>query len=102
MAHYDHSGYKDYHDYYYGDYNYTYEYDINESLNHLPLDEIIPAILFYGLIGILGIIGNALVIAAVMMFPRMRSITNMFLLSLASADLLLVLVCVPIKVSGQI
>ncbi|KAK3089789.1 hypothetical protein FSP39_006549 [Pinctada imbricata] len=92
----DGGSYGDYHDYY-AYYNYTYEYDLAESLSHLPLDELVPAVLFYGMIGILGVGGNILVMVAIAMFPRMRSITNVFLLSLASADLLLVLVCVPIK-----
>lgn len=79
---------------YYLDYNYTYE----ESLDYLPLDELIPSLFFYVVIGLLGIAGNVLVIVAILAFPRMKSITNVFLLSLASADLLLVLICVPIKV----
>lgn len=82
-----------YDDYYY-EYNYTYE----ESINYLPLDELIPSLTFYVLIGLLGLAGNILVIVAILAFPRMKSITNVFLLSLASADLLLVLICVPIKV----
>ena len=78
----------------YYDYNYTY----TEALNHLPLSEIIPVSVILGLIGITGFIGNLLVIFAIAKVQRMRSITNLFLLSLASADLLLVVVCVPVKV----
>nr|XP_022319144.1 allatostatin-A receptor-like [Crassostrea virginica] len=81
---------------YYLDYNYTYE----ESLDYLPLDELIPSLFFYVVIGLLGIAGNVLVIVAILAFPRMKSITNVFLLSLASADLLLVLICVPIKLTA--
>lgn len=83
-------------DYYY--YNYDYNYTYEESLNYLPLEELIPSLTFYVLIGLLGLAGNILVIVAILAFPRMKSITNVFLLSLASADLLLVLICVPIKV----
>lgn len=83
----------DYYDYPY-DYNYTYE----DSISYHPLDELIPSVTFYTLIGLFGIAGNLLVIVAILSFPRMKSITNIFLLSLASADLLLVLICVPIKV----
>ncbi|XP_048761367.1 QRFP-like peptide receptor [Ostrea edulis] len=82
----------DYYDYPY-DYNYTYE----DSISYHPLDELIPSVTFYTLIGLFGIAGNLLVIVAILSFPRMKSITNIFLLSLASADLLLVLICVPIK-----
>ena len=89
-------------DYYYPDYNdsygYNYTYDYDESLNHLPLKEFIPVILFYAITGLVGLVGNLLVVFAIANFPRMRSITNWFLLSLACADLLLVLICVPVKV----
>lgn len=85
-------------DYYY--YNYDYNYTYEESLNYLPLDELIPSLTFYVLIGLLGLAGNILVIVAILAFPRMKSITNVFLLSLASADLLLVLICVPIKLTA--
>ncbi|XP_062610359.1 allatostatin-A receptor-like [Saccostrea cucullata] len=77
------------------DYNYTYDYQ--ENLDWLPVNELVPCVTFYVIIGLLGISGNALVIVVILAFPRMRNITNMFLLSLASADLLLVLICVPIK-----
>jgi hypothetical protein len=84
--------------YYDADYYYEYNYTYDESINYLPLDELVPSVTFYTLIGLLGIAGNVLVIVAILTFPRMKSITNIFLLSLASADLLLVLICVPIKV----
>ena len=89
---YDYEGYE--YDYGYYDYNYTY----TEAIDYLPLTQIVPVSLVYGLIGITGIIGNTLVIFAIAKVQRMRSITNLFLLSLASADLLLVVVCVPVKV----
>lgn len=78
--------------------NYTYIYDYQDSLDWLPLNEVIPCVTFYIIIGLFGISGNSLVIVVILAFPRTRNITNLFLLSLASADLLLVLVCVPIKV----
>ncbi|XP_060077363.1 allatostatin-A receptor-like [Ylistrum balloti] len=80
---------------YYG--NYTYEYDYNEALNHLPLNEFIPTVVFYSFVGLVGLVGNVLVIVAIVLFPRMRSITNVFLVNLASADLIFVLICVPVK-----
>lgn len=82
---------------YYG--NYSYDYDYNEALNHLPLKEFIPTVVFYSLVGLVGLVGNVLVIVAIVLFPRMRSITNVFLVNLASADLIFVLICVPVKVS---
>ncbi|XP_045160128.1 allatostatin-A receptor-like [Mercenaria mercenaria] len=83
-----------YYDYYY---NYTYDYNYTDSIDHLPLTEFVPMITVYTLIGMLGIVGNLLVIFSIIKVKRMRSITNLFLLSLASADLLLVCVCVPAK-----
>lgn len=80
----------------YDDFNYTYSYQ--DSLDWLPLNELVPCVTFYVIIGLLGITGNSLVIIVILALPRTRNITNLFLLSLASADLLLVLVCVPIKV----
>lgn len=38
-----------------------------------------------------------IVIVAIVLFPRMRSITNVFLVNLATADLIFVLICVPVK-----
>ena len=93
---YDYEGYE--YDYGYYDYNYTY----TEAIDYLPLTQIVPVSLVYGLIGITGIIGNTLVIFAIAKVQRMRSITNLFLLSLASADLLLVVVCVPVKVGTSL
>ncbi|KAH9414104.1 hypothetical protein DERP_012583 [Dermatophagoides pteronyssinus] len=53
--------------------------------------------LFYGAAFVLGTIGNGLIIYIVAHYPRMRTLSNVFLASLATADLLLVCVCIPIK-----
>ena len=73
-----------------------YDYEIVLSP---PLAELIPVSIAYGLTLILGLVGNGLVIFSVSRYQQMKSITNTFLLSLATADLLLVLICVPVKVS---
>lgn len=74
----------------------VYEYDSDI----LPeLEELIPVSIVYGITLIVGIIGNILVIFSVTKYELMMTITNTFLLSLATADLLLVLICVPVKVS---
>jgi len=75
-----------------------YEYDGEAGV--VPLPQLVPVAVTYGLIILLGSVGNTLVIAAVARFRNMRSITNLFLLSLATADLLIILVCAPIKVSN--
>nr|AKQ63044.1 elevenin receptor 2 [Platynereis dumerilii] len=53
--------------------------------------------LFYSLTLLLGLIGNLLVISSILRFRSMRTVTNAFLTSLATADLLLIAFCVPIK-----
>jgi len=64
--------------------------------------ELVPVSLIYGLTLLLGALGNLLVIMSICRFRRLHSVTNVFLLSLATADLLLVCVCVPIKVSAML
>ena len=81
-------------------YGYYYEYDFSSEAYDIPLEEIIPVSLVYGLTLLLGLVGNGLVIFSIVWYKRMRSVTNMFLTSLATADLLLVLICVPIKVGN--
>ena len=84
------------HEDYYHDYYEFYEYDANSY--SIPVEQLVPVSIVYGLTMILGVIGNTLVIVSVARFKKMQNVTNMFLLSLASADLLLVLICVPVKV----
>ncbi|GAB1605559.1 54-like peptide receptor [Argonauta hians] len=74
-----------------------YTYDYHESISNLPLFELVPVAIMYGLTLILGVIGNSLVIFSIAHYRRMRTLTNIFLLSLASADLFLIVLCVPIK-----
>ncbi|XP_041360093.1 QRFP-like peptide receptor [Gigantopelta aegis] len=90
-----HNGSMDHYDAFRYEYGYDYNYD--DSVNSLPLDEVIPAGLAYSLILLLGLVGNSLVIFSIGYYGRMRNVTNVFLMSLASADLLLILICVPIK-----
>ena len=67
----------------------------------MPLTELVPVSLTYGLTLVLGALGNALVIMCYR-FHHLQSVTNVFLVSLATADLLLICVCVPIKVRSAI
>lgn len=51
----------------------------------------------YGLTFLVGIIGNSLIVYSVVHFRRMKSLSNVFLASLATADLILIIFCVPVK-----
>ena len=79
-----------------------YEYNYDDSINNLPLEELIPVGIFYFCTLALGVLGNLLVIISIARYRRMQSVTNVFLTSLASADLLLILMCVPIQVGFQL
>ncbi|XP_068569900.1 cholecystokinin receptor type A [Cebidichthys violaceus] len=52
-------------------------------------------IVLYGLIFLLSLLGNSLIIAVLVRNRRMRTVTNLFLLSLAVSDLMVSLVCIP-------
>uniref|UniRef100_A0A8C5LRS4 Gastrin/cholecystokinin type B receptor n=1 Tax=Leptobrachium leishanense TaxID=445787 RepID=A0A8C5LRS4_9ANUR len=52
-------------------------------------------ILLYSLIFLLSVLGNSLVIVVLIRNKRMRTVTNIFLLSLAVSDLMLCLFCMP-------
>lgn len=76
-----------------------YSYDYSSADPDVPLGEILPVSLVYGSTLVIGVVGNLLVIVAVARDRRLRSITNIFLTSLACADLALLCFCVPVKVS---
>ncbi|XP_039607192.1 cholecystokinin receptor type A isoform X1 [Polypterus senegalus] len=54
-------------------------------------------IVLYSLIFLLSIVGNSLIIAVLVRNRRMRTVTNIFLLSLAVSDLMLCLFCMPLN-----
>lgn len=54
---------------------------------------------FYVLTFLFGLIGNALVIYLILKIKKLQSITSLFLMSLAFADLLLIVICVPMKIA---
>lgn len=55
--------------------------------------------ILFSLIGIIGFIGNILVIVTVLFNQQMRNITNLLILNLSLADLLFVIFCIPATVS---
>ena len=86
----------------------------NSNYNYTEFDEPDPAfeddtietnvryivfIPIYLLTFVVGSVGNSLVIFLILKVKKLHSITSMFLMSLAVADLLLIVICVPIKVT---
>lgn len=59
--------------------------------------ELLITSIVYGLTFLVGIIGNSLIVYSVAQFRRMKSLSNVFLASLATADLILIIFCVPVK-----
>lgn len=51
--------------------------------------------LAYSTVFVLGLVGNGFVVAVVARSPRMRSPTNLFIVNLACADLLVNVLCLP-------
>jgi hypothetical protein len=78
-----------------------YEYDYDESHNIFNWSELIPTLVVYGVTMVIGIAGNSLIIFTICHYRRMKSTTNVFLASLASADLLLIVICIPVKVRSR-
>ncbi|XP_073997680.1 QRFP-like peptide receptor isoform X2 [Rhodnius prolixus] len=76
-----------------------YDYDVQESFNTYIWEELVPTLVVYILTLVIGVTGNFLIIFTIARYRRMKSITNVFLASLASADLLLILVCIPVKLA---
>jgi hypothetical protein len=77
------------------------DYDYDETQSHYIFNwsELIPTLVVYGATMVIGIAGNSLIIFTICRYRRMKSTTNVFLASLASADLLLIIICIPVKVS---
>uniref|UniRef100_A0A5S6QC58 G_PROTEIN_RECEP_F1_2 domain-containing protein n=1 Tax=Trichuris muris TaxID=70415 RepID=A0A5S6QC58_TRIMR len=73
--------------------------DYPETTATALIQDALPLGLWYGLVLILGAIGNTLVITVVIRYRKMRSFTNILLASLSTADLLIVLFCLPVQYS---
>ncbi|XP_033186772.2 QRFP-like peptide receptor isoform X1 [Bombus vancouverensis nearcticus] len=78
------------------------DYDLNESFSHFDWEELAPVLVVYSLTFFLGLVGNVVIIGSTLC-PRLRPLpstpTNVFLGGLATADLLLILFCIPVKVA---
>ncbi|XP_028134502.1 QRFP-like peptide receptor [Diabrotica virgifera virgifera] len=87
--------------------NNDYDYDLGNGSNvtydtnnlNFNWNELLPTLIVYGVTFILGLTGNILIIFTTFRYRRMKSVTNVFLSSLASSDLILIIVCIPVKVA---
>ncbi|XP_019880303.1 QRFP-like peptide receptor isoform X2 [Aethina tumida] len=70
-----------------------------ESYRVFFWNELIPPLVVYAVTFVLGLTGNCLMIVTTFRYRRMHSVTNVFLCSLASSDLLLIIICIPVKIA---
>lgn len=56
----------------------------------------------YFIVFIVGLIGNSFVVAVVFRMPRMRTVTNYFIVNLALADILVIVFCLPATLMSNI
>nr|QPZ46760.1 allatostatin A receptor [Grapholita molesta] len=82
-----------------GSCNFSSEYENGELLEKV-VSRVVP--IFFGFIGIVGLVGNALVVLVVSANPGMRSTTNLLIINLAVADLLFVIFCVPFTATDYV
>lgn len=76
----------------------TLDYDsVEDDLFHsdIGIFTICLFIILSAIVLVIGLVGNCLVCFAVWRNPRMRSATNIFLVNLAVADFLVILICLP-------
>ncbi|CAN7993258.1 unnamed protein product [Ixodes hexagonus] len=58
--------------------------------------------LAYSVVFVMGLLGNSFVVAVVARSPRMRTVTNYFIVNLAMADILVVVFCIPATLVSNI
>lgn len=68
---------------------------------HSPTMTIVYCIAYF-IVFIVGLIGNSFVIAVVFRAPRMRTVTNFFIVNLALADILVIVFCLPATLMSNI
>ncbi|XP_069162080.1 QRFP-like peptide receptor [Procambarus clarkii] len=78
---------------------YAYDYDYDAALDTFYWRQLAPPLVVYGVTYVVGVVGNGLIIFTICRYRRLKTTTNVFLASLASADLLLILICIPVKIA---
>ncbi|XP_042873443.1 neuropeptide SIFamide receptor-like [Penaeus japonicus] len=81
---------------------YDYEWSLDDLLYRHNFGVRTILCLSYGLVFVLGLIGNCFVIAVVFRTPRMRTVTNFFIANLAVADVLVIVFCLPATLISNI
>ncbi|KAJ8681748.1 hypothetical protein QAD02_017540, partial [Eretmocerus hayati] len=78
--------------------------DDDESIDEVFVQKFVPFMvaIFFGIIFVLGFVGNTLVVVVVMANPTMHSTTNTLIINLAVADLLFVIFCVPFTATDYV
>nr|XP_006816598.1 PREDICTED: neuropeptides B/W receptor type 1-like [Saccoglossus kowalevskii] len=64
-----------------------------------PLEVWLPTALVYGITFVVGLIGNVLVIFSIQRCRRLQNVTNTFIASLAAADLIIVVIVIPVQMA---
>lgn len=76
---------------------------LNNGISSLHLStEVIATMVVLGIIDLVVIVGNSLVIAAVITARKLRTVTNIFIVSLACADLMLGFAVLPFSISLEV
>ncbi|XP_066945714.1 QRFP-like peptide receptor isoform X2 [Macrobrachium rosenbergii] len=83
----------------FGNSSFEYEYDYDAALGTFFWRQLVPPLLVYSVTYVVGVVGNVLIIFTIARYRRLKTTTNVFLASLASADLLLILLCIPLKLA---
>ncbi|GFR22861.1 allatostatin-A receptor [Trichonephila clavata] len=75
----------------------VYDYGRHDYSDAVAMERILSIVvpILFGIIVVVGLIGNALVVIVVTCNPQMRSTTNLLIINLAMADLLFIVFCVP-------
>ena len=73
----------------------TINMNITQTPQYLKISDIYKIGIFTGII-LLSVIGNATVIFAVIVYSSLHKVTNYFLFNMATADLLVTVICMPL------
>lgn len=77
-------------------------YNSDEDIYDVPFGLIMLLSMFYGSISLLAVIGNSLVIWIVLTTRQMQTVTNLFIVNLAFADVIIGVFAIPFQVGLQL